>query len=353
MLVFLKDSKKFFTPKMIPQIIATVGPTSRERLQELQDAGVSVFRLNFSHGTRLWHQECIEDIRKLKKKSEIMIDTRGPEIRSGTLEEPLALRKGERLTLVTNKSAQKTENRLIYCSYSNIPRAVSIGDTIQFDNGRFAAEVKSVHQSSVVLEVLDDAVLRSARHINLPGIRIDLPTLSKQDIRDLKFAKEVEADFVALSFVREVRDIRDARKLVGDNVKIVAKIECQQGVNCWKSIARESDGIMIARGDLAVETSFEQLPILQRDMLRQLQKIKNTFGIVATGLLRSMTEEKKPHRSEVNDVAIAVWEGTDYLMLSDETAVGKYPIESINVLRKTAEAAAKDEEGKRGATDEI
>lgn len=322
---------------MKTRIITTVGPVSENLIPAFRDLGVEIFRLNFSHGTRPWHKKQIENI--VAAGGIAMMDTKGPEIRSGELEGEINLKKGDRLTLVTNASAQNPTNKLIFCSYTDLPKSLSEGDVVIFDNGRFSATVKSVHQNSVVLSLDSDGVLRSSRHINLPGIRVNLPTISKKDEIDIRFAVEAGAKMVALSFVREAKDILNARAIAGEGVKIIAKIECQQALENFSSIARTADGIMIARGDLAVETKIEELPVIQRDLLKKTQQFPETMAIVATGLLRSMIDEPTPRRAEVNDIANAIWEGATTLMLSDETTIGKYPLECIEEMKKIAENA--------------
>jgi len=325
---------------MKTKIIATVGPKSENLIDEMRKKGVEIFRLNFSHGTRPWHKTQIEKI--IAAGGIAMMDTRGPEIRSGKIDGEITLKKGDRLTLVTNETAQNPENNLIFCNYADLPKSVAAGDKIIFDNGRFSATVASVHQNSVVTTLDDDGILRSGRHINLPGIRVALPTISKKDEIDIKFAVNAGAKMVALSFVRAAKDIFEARKIVGDAVKIIAKIECADAVKNFSSIARVADGVMIARGDLAVETRLEDLPILQKDLLKKVKKFPDTFSIVATGLLRSMVDEPTPRRAEATDIAAAVWEGADFLMLSDETAAGKFPLKAIDELKIIAEKAEKN-----------
>ncbi len=321
--------------KKQPQIIATIGPACEDKLQLLQDAGVAVFRLNFSHGDLAWHEKQIKALRALDKPTKIMLDTKGPEIRTGDIKKPLKLGVGDRLTLINKETAQNEENRLIFCTYQDLPKSVVPGDVIQFDNGVFSGKVTSTHQSSVVVEMLSNGILGSRRHINLPGTKVDLPTITAKDKKDIAFGVKHGIDMVALSFARDARDIRDAKALVPEHVQIIAKIESQEGIDNFRSIARAADGIMIARGDLGVEMPIEQIPVLQRRILHDLKKdFPETFAIVATGMLRSMIDELRPRRAEVTDIATAVWEGADYCMLSDETAAGKHPIEAVEMFAK-------------------
>lgn len=325
-----------------PGIIATVGPSCENYLQQIQDAGADVFRLNFSHGLPEWHSARVKALRALKKPTKIMLDTKGPEIRIGEIEKPIELKKGERLTLVNKERAQNEENRLIFCTYLDLPKSVTPGYVIQFDNGKFAGKVTSTHQSSVVVELLADGVMKSKKHVNLPGIRVNLPTVTEKDAADLRFGVELGIDMVALSFARDARDIREVREIVGPDVKIIAKIESTEGVEKFRSIARVADGIMIARGDLGVEVPIEEIPILQRKMLTELSTdFPEAISVVATGMLISMTEEKTPHRAEVTDVATAVWQGAKFLMLSDETASGNFPVEAVQMMKKLIDTAVK------------
>lgn len=324
-----------------PGIIVTIGPASEKLLPDLQQAGADVFRLNFSHGSYEWHAEKIKMLRALKKPPLIMLDTKGPEIRTGEIQNPIELKKGDRLTLINKERAQNEENRLIFCSYLDLPKAVTPGYVIQFDNGNFCGKVTSTHQSSVVVELLSDGILKSKKHVNLPGIRVNLPTITPKDAEDLKFGVQQGIDMVALSFTRDARDIREVREIVGPDVKIIAKIESHEGVDKFRSIARVADGIMIARGDLGVEMPIEQIPVIQRKILRDLNTdFPEAISIVATGMLLSMTNQKTPHRAEVSDVATAVWQGASYLMLSDETASGTYPVESVEMMKKIIDFAA-------------
>ncbi len=328
--------------KKKPHIIATVGPACENILQELQDAGVAVFRLNFSHGDYAWSEQQIKNIRALKNPTKIMLDTKGPEIRTGVLSKPITLETGDRLTLINKETAQNEENRLIYCTYLDLPKSVKPGDVIQLDNGKFSAKVTSTHQSSVVVELLASGILGSRRHVNLPGVRVNLPTITEKDKKDIAFGVNHDIDMVALSFARDARDIRNAKALVPENVEVVAKIESQEGIDNFRSIARAADGIMIARGDLGVEMPVEQIPVLQRKMLHDLKKdFPDTFAIVATGMLRSMIDEARPRRAEVTDIATATWEGADYCMLSDETAAGQRPIEAVEMFAKIIDFSAK------------
>jgi len=316
-----------------PKIIATVGPASENILQEMQNSGVEIFRLNFSHADKNWHKKQITKIKKLKNKAKIMLDTRGPEIRTGKINNPIQLKKGDRLTLITKEQAQNIKNLLIYCNYPELPSSVKINDVIQFDGGNFSGKIVAVHGRSVAVEIEFPGVLKSRQHINLPGVRILLPTISKQDENDIKFGQENNVDFIALSFVRNWQDIVQAKEIAGKKIGIISKIECQSGVDNFSEILKKSDGIMVARGDLGVEIPLEKVPIIQKNILSTLSKSEK-FGIVATQMIDSMVENPRPTRAEVTDISTAVTEKADYLMLSDETAVGKFPLKSIEIMQK-------------------
>ncbi|QQS59696.1 pyruvate kinase [Candidatus Peregrinibacteria bacterium] len=329
---------------LFPRIIITVGPACENLLQEMQDEGVSIFRLNLSHGELSWHSHQIDRIRALKKPAKIMFDTKGPEIRTGVLTQEISLQKGDVITLSAHEEDQQEDARIFFCSYVELASSVQVGGILQFDNGGFAGEITDISKNRVSVRLLSDGILGSRKHLNLPGVRVHLPTLTDFDKEALLFGKEKGVDMYALSFCRKAEDIAEARAIAGERAQMVAKIENQEGLDNFSAIANAADGIMIARGDLGVEMPIEHVPVLQRKMLRELRGFPNTFSIVATGLLRSMKSEPRPRRAEVTDIATATWEGADYLMLSDETTVGKYPLESIRMLRKTAEFAAENAE---------
>ncbi len=327
------------------KIICTIGPATGhyDMLTQLAEAGMNVARLNMSHGE---HDSCasiIKAIRTLNKKLPhpvaVLIDTQGPEIRTGDLSNDLKLRTGDIISVVARGDGD-VEQSSIRINYDDLINDVNIGDKITVDNGLINLEVLSKEERTMQCRVIDGGVLKSKRHVNLPGIRVNLPAITDKDRRDIMFAIEQTADFIALSFVRSAGDIRELKALLGDKaekIKIIAKIEDQEGVKNLDAIIAEADGVMVARGDLGVEIPLEQLPIVQRQIISQCAKLGKR-AIVATHMLESMIENPMPTRAEVTDVANAVYEEADAIMLSGETTVGKYPVKCVEILNRITRA---------------
>ncbi|WP_288363789.1 pyruvate kinase [uncultured Spongiibacter sp.] len=331
------------------KIICTIGPATSdyESLHKLADAGMNIVRLNMSHGE---HDSCAQIIksiktlnRKLHHPVAVLIDTQGPEIRTGDINNELSLKTGDVISVVARGEAD-VEASSIQINYEDLINDVNIGDKITVDNGLINLEVLSKEQRTMQCRVIDGGVLKSKRHVNLPGIRVNLPAITEKDRRDILFAMEQEVDFIALSFVRSADDIRELKTLLGDKVdkiKIIAKIEDQEGVKNLDAIIQEAAGVMVARGDLGVEIPFEELPIVQRQIISQCAKYGRRV-IVATHMLESMIENPMPTRAEVTDVANAVYEEADAIMLSGETTVGKYPVKCVEVLDRIARSIEKN-----------
>jgi len=269
-----------------------------------------------------------------------MLDTQGPEIRTGNLASELELRNGSVIT-ITVRDNKDIEESSFHIDYADLIDTVSVGDRITVDNGIINLEVLEKHdQGTMKCRVIDGGVLKSKRHVNLPGIRVNLPAITKKDKADILFGIEQQVDFVALSFVREAADIRELRELMGDKagkIKVIAKIEDQSGVSNLEEIIDEADGIMVARGDLGVEINVAELPNVQRRIVQSCAE-KGKRVIVATHLLESMIENPIPTRAEVTDVANAIYEEVDAVMLSGETTIGKFPVRCIEQLVEIAEA---------------
>lgn len=324
------------------KIVATVGPAcdSFDMLLALVKAGVNVFRLNFSHGTHENKKQVIEHIRKINSTEpyniSILADLQGPKLRVGKIENnALEIKPGEILTF-TNEEVMGTKER-IYVSYPNLHADVKIGDKIMLDDGKMEVVVVGIENNNdVKVEVLLGGVLSSNKGINLPDTKISLPALTEKDLEDLEFIMKEELDWVALSFVRRVEDIRQLRDILksrNSKTKIIAKIEKPEALSNIRDIIIESDGIMIARGDLGVELPVEQVPLIQKQIIKKcIHRAKPV--IVATQMMESMMERSKPNRSEITDVANAVLEGTDAVMLSGETAMGKHPVLVVETMRK-------------------
>ena len=328
------------------RIICTIGPAteSYEMLRKMYDAGMDIVRLNMSHGTHESHAKVIQHIKTLNKKVEfpipILLDTQGPEIRTGDLSDDLNLQEGS-IVSISARGPVDVEESSIHIDYADLLEAVNVGDKITVDNGLINFEVLEKTGHLMQCRVLDGGVLKSKRHVNLPGIRVNLPAITEKDEKDIIFGLARDVDFIALSFVREAEDIRQLKHLMGHKagrVKIIAKIEDQEGVRNLEEIIQEADGIMVARGDLGVEINLEDLPNVQRKIVRLCAESGKRV-IVATHLLESMIHNPVPTRAEVTDVANAVYEEADAVMLSGETTVGKYPLKCIeylcNIARKT------------------
>jgi pyruvate kinase len=324
------------------KIVATVGPASDtyEKLLELVKAGANVFRLNFSHGTHEDKLKIIEHVKKINKTEPFNIailgDLQGPKLRVGEIiNDALPLLPGDILTF-TNTKLVGTKER-IYVSYPDLHKDVKPGNIIMIDDGKIEVQVKKIlHNHDVQVEVLLGGVLSSKKGINLPDTKISLPAITEKDEIDLEFIIEQELDWVALSFVRKVEDITNLRiklKERKSKTKIIAKIEKPEAIENIRSIIIESDGIMIARGDLGVELPVEKVPLIQKQIIRKcLHRAKPV--IVATQMMESMIERIKPNRSEITDVANAVLEGADAVMLSGETATGLHPSLVVETMRK-------------------
>ncbi|MEH6812422.1 MAG: pyruvate kinase [Motiliproteus sp.] len=331
------------------KIICTIGPASEslEMLEKLYNAGMNVVRLNMSHGDHDSHARVIRSIRTLNKKVKfpipILMDTQGPEIRTGDIANDLDLKSGAEIT-ITVRGSENVEETSIHVNYDDLIGSVDSGDKITVDNGLINLEVLERQERTLRCRVIDGGVLGSKRHVNLPGIRVNLPAITAKDRRDIAFAMEQELDFIALSFVRKSKDIRELREILGDKankIKVIAKIEDQEGVENLEDIIDAADGVMVARGDLGVEINIELLPNVQRRMVRLCAEHGKRV-IVATHLLESMITNPVPTRAEVTDVANAIYEGADAVMLSGETTVGKYPIKCVEILDKIAKASEKE-----------
>ncbi len=324
------------------KIICTIGPATEsfDMLYKMGQAGMNIVRLNMSHGSHQSHANVIKAVKTLNQKVKypipILLDTQGPEVRTGEVDSNLELKAGS-IVSVTVRGAGVEESS-IHINYDELVDTLHVGDKITVDNGLINLKVLDKDQRTLKCRVIDGGTLKSKRHVNLPGIKVNLPAITKKDREDILFGIEQDIDFIALSFVREAKDILELKELIGSKAaktQIIAKIEDQQGIRNIKEIIQVADGIMVARGDLGVEIPFEDLPNVQRDIVRYCHQAGKRV-IVATHLLESMIDNPMPTRAEVTDVANAVYEGVDAVMLSGETTIGKYPIKCIETLDKIA-----------------
>jgi pyruvate kinase len=325
------------------KIICTLGPVSEspERLREMILAGANIFRLNMSHAQHDWVRKIVPTIRAIASDLElpvgILLDTQGPAVRTGDLPTKLNLKIGDIMEF-TMRGVRSEELYSVNVNYDGLIDDINVGDVVLVDNGVIHLKVLSKVNSRIRCEVLTPGELGSRRHINLPGVKVNLPPLTEKDLADIEVGVEVGVDFVALSFCREPSDIVELRRVLkqhGSNARVIAKIEDQSAVKLINEIIKETDAVMIARGDLGIECPMEELPIIQRRILKAALKIGKQV-IVATHMLESMIENPVPTRAEVTDVANAVFEQADAIMLSGETTVGKYPVDCVKVLDRIA-----------------
>ncbi|MEP0823528.1 MAG: pyruvate kinase [Ignavibacterium sp.] len=340
------------------KIICTIGPSSQEPgiLKEMISAGMDVARLNFSHGDHEGHRRTLERVRTAAAESgeaiTILQDLGGPKIRTGVVENhAVSLEKGQQFVFTIDDVVGNAKR--VSTTYKALPKDVRKGDTILVDDGRIKMIVTGKTSTDVSCEVVNGGVLKDKKGMNLPGVSVSVSSLTDKDRADLKFGLEHEVDYVALSFVRKPEDIRDLRKVIiqqgrkGVKVPIVAKIEKPEAVEAIDGIIEEADVIMVARGDLGVELQAEEVPLVQKRIVAKCNKAGKPV-IIATQMLESMIENPRPTRAEANDVANAVLDGTDAVMLSGETSVGKYAVEAVHtmdrIIRK-AETIARDRLG--------
>ncbi len=327
------------------KIVATAGPASQppEVLESLIRAGVDVFRLNFSHGDHDQHAAVIAEVRRIAiahdRSVAILQDLAGPKIRTGALADPAGVHLAEGATLVitTDETIAGTAER-IATTYDPLPQDVRPGDTILLDDGKLELRVVSAEGDEVTTEVVHGGVLLPHKGMNLPGVRLSTPALTEKDRHDLLFGVEQGVDYVALSFVRRATDILKTREIVkahGATTPLIAKVEKPDALDDLRAILEASDGVMVARGDLGVELSTEQVPTLQKRIIREANRA-GKLVITATQMLESMIDHPRPTRAEASDIANAILDGTDAIMLSAETASGRYPVDAVETMARIA-----------------
>ena len=326
------------------KIVATIGPASEneEVLETLINEGLNVVRMNFSHGTHEEHLKKIELVKKLNKKLgkniSLLIDTKGPEIRLGDFKEgEVYLKAVEYITLTIDECLGTKD--MAYVTYENIINDVKKGSQILLNDGSIELSVEKVIGHDVICKIKNSGKIKSKRGVNLPGIRLTLPVLTEKDRKDLKFGAENDVDYIAASFVRKKEDVieikRYLKELGKDNIKVISKIENQEGVENFDEILNVSDGIMVARGDMGVEMPLETIPVIQKDMIKKTYN-QGKLVITATQMLESMISNPRPTRAEVSDVANAIYDSSSAIMLSGETAMGEYPVECIKMMNRIA-----------------
>jgi pyruvate kinase len=323
------------------KVVCTLGPASstRERLRELMLAGMDVARLNFSHGAHEEHRKVLDIIRSLSDELEMPVavlqDLQGPKIRVGALDQPHPVKSGDEVFLCT--SITKQDGNILPMQYETFAKDVKAGDLILADDGKVSMTViESNGLDLVKLKVLQGDAIGSKKGVNLPYTKISLPSLTAKDIHDLEFGIAAKVDWVALSFVRNAEDVRDLKRRIlqaGSDIKVISKIEKPEALKNIDEIIMESDAIMVARGDLGVEIPLEEVPMWQKLIVAKCNAAAKPV-IVATQMMESMIENFRPTRAEVNDVANAVTDGADAVMLSGETSVGKYPVETVESMEK-------------------
>ncbi len=330
------------------KIVATHGPAiqTEEDLLSLYDHGVNIIRFNFSHAQHDRVREVLEIMRKNNRNGRaalsMLLDTKGPEIRTGDLSETQRYKKGDKLKFYLSQEEFREDGKALFCDYPYLWEDAFVGQIIDVDSGLFQVKVQEIHPTYLLVEAQNDASIGSRRHVNLPGVRLKMPGVTQKDREDIAFAVEESMDFIAMSFVRSAENVKELRaylkELGGEHIKIISKIENQEGIDNLAEIIEESDGIMVARGDLWIEVAIEKLPTYQANMVRDTLAA-GKFTIIATHLLESMIDNPFPTRAEVSDIYNSVMQRSDAIMLSGETAAGKYPIQSVKVMSATIDEA--------------
>lgn len=330
------------------KIVATLGPATNtyKRLKQLGNAGVNIFRLNFSHGAQSDHKKIIDLIKKLNADTgqyySIMIDTKGPEIRTGEVSSPIELKRNQILTLTVDDVPYET-SRKIKINYEAFIKDVKVGQKILVDNGVMNLKVLEITKRDVICRVLDGGMLGSRRHVNLSGQDISLESITEKDWEDIAFAVDQKVDFLALSFIRSAEDILKIREYLTSrksDIELITKVETLRATKNIDELFKVSDGIMVARGDLGAEIPFEKVPTVQLEIAQKGARYKKPV-IVATHMLESMIKDPIPTRAETTDVFTAIWQQNDAIMLSAETSVGAYPIKAVETMTKIARETEK------------
>ncbi|XP_020084194.1 pyruvate kinase isozyme G, chloroplastic isoform X1 [Ananas comosus] len=339
----LESCELALNPRRKTKIVCTIGPSTntREMIWKLAEAGMNVARLNMSHGDHKSHQKVIDLVKEYNAQSNgnviaIMLDTKGPEVRSGDVPQPILLKEGQEFNFTIKRGV--TSENTVGVNYDDFVNDVEVGDILLIDGGMMSLAVKSKTADTVTCEVVDGGELKSRRHLNVRGKSANLPSITEKDWEDIKFGVDNKVDFYAVSFVKDakvIHELKDYLKGCHADIHVVAKIESADSIQNLQSIISASDGAMVARGDLGAELPIEEVPLLQEDIIRRCRSSEKPV-IVATNMLESMINHPTPTRAEVSDIAIAVREGADAIMLSGETAHGKYPLKAVKVMHNVA-----------------
>ena len=332
------------------KIVCTLGPASTDEatMRKMLEAGMNVARLNFSHGSHEGHKETIEKFRRVRDElgipAAVLLDTKGPEIRTGNfLNGEEILVDGQRFVLTT-EPCEGTKDK-VSVTYKNLPKEVGKGNLVLINDGKIVIKVEETTETEVVGTVVHGGKISNHKGINLPNVDLTMPYISPQDRADIIFGIENNVDYIAASFVRTANDVLAIREILEEKgnkeIKIIAKIESTQGIDNFEEILDVADGIMVARGDMGVEVAYEMLPGIQKRFIRRCVQ-SGKIVITATQMLESMTTSPMPTRAEITDVANAVFDGTTAVMLSGETAAGKYPVEAVETMSKIAQQAEED-----------
>ncbi|MBN2881301.1 pyruvate kinase [Candidatus Woesearchaeota archaeon] len=321
------------------KIVATISDLKCDDafLRELFDAGVNVVRLNTAHQDEAGSLKVIESVRNISEKVPLMIDTKGPEIRTTKVEGEINVKSGDKVIMKGGKDKIST-SECVYVNYNDFAKDLSVGDDILIDDGELGLKVINKTEDSLVCEVQNEGVIKGKKSVNVPGVHISLPSLSERDLEYIKFSIDNNIDFIAHSFVRNKEDVLAIQKILDDaksTIKIIAKIENQEGVDNIDEILDHVYGIMVARGDLGIEIPAERIPGIQKMLIRKSIERKRAV-ITATQMLHTMIKNPRPTRAEVSDIANAIYDGTDAIMLSGETSYGEYPIEAVKIMSKIA-----------------
>lgn len=329
------------------KIICTMGPAvnSLDKILQLIDAGMNVARLNFSHGSHDSHRDVIENLKKARQMRKvplaILMDTKGPEIRLGQIKGDAVNVEPKQRILLVKKTVEGDDEQWSVCPGFAL-NSVPVGASVLFDDGYITSKVIKKTKEGVLIEIQNAGVIRSRKSMNVPGVNINLPAMTDQDVKDILFGCKEDVDYIAASFIRSAEHVREIKKLLASHkrsdIHVIAKIESSLGVKNFDSIVRVADGIMVARGDLGVELPLKLVPSLQKMMIRKCYQACKPV-VTATQMLESMIKNPRPTRAEVSDVANAIYDSTSCVMLSGETAVGLYPVETVAMMRSVVEEA--------------